>query len=371
VIDAYVGSSLYEVIDEHRLGLTLATALALYLWWRVRRGTWTLWRDDPVRAQVVGGALMFSALIHLGLVLGHEPSGYSPVYLGGTLLPTYALWRLRSGRRWLRTARITFTVLIIGYAVVSISEPPDSVGLTTKLIELTGLAAALRPEIDRGRRALGASLVTGLVAVVISLGGWIGAFAAGDGGHHLGETPPPGVLLPPGQDRDPTAAELANARELYRDTVRALAPYEDPDYAVAHGYDLTGLAGIDHHADNVAKRHDGHILDPDHPETLVYAVAASGKPVLLGAMFQMDEVGQLGPAVGGPLTVWHGHDHICFGAPGMLAGLTSPFGLCPLGAITMPVTNEMLHVWTVPGLDEENWFGDIPEEWLADHLADR
>ena len=371
VVDSYVGSSLYEIIDEHRLAMALGLGLILYVWWRTRNRSWTLWRDEPVRTQVIGATLALSTLIHAGLVFGHELSGFTAIYVAGAALPAHALWRLMSGRAWLRTARVTFALLIIGYALISISEPPDSAGITTKLVELLGLAAALRPEFDRGRRALGASLATAFAAVVIALGGWIGAAAAGDGGHHLGETPPPGVLLPPGEDREPTAEERAYARDLHAQTVRALAPYEDVAHAAAKGYDVADMRGIDHHADNPSKLGDEHIFDPEHPETLVYAVAPSGEPVLLGAMFQMDDVGELGPAVGGPLTVWHGHDHVCFGVPGILAGLTSPMGTCPLGSVTIPVTNEMLHVWTVPGLSEDDWFGDIPEDWLLDYLADK
>ena len=29
-------------------------------------------------------------------------------------------------------------------------------------------------------------------------------------------------------------------------------------------------------------------------------------------MYEMDEIGTAGPAIGGPLTVWHAHDHVCF-----------------------------------------------------------
>jgi hypothetical protein len=85
-------------------------------------------------------------------------------------------------------------------------------------------------------------------------------------------------------------------------------------------------------------------------------------------MFEMPVVGDPGPAVGGPLTVWHAHDHVCVSLlPPTLSGLVSPFGTCPVGSLTIPVTEEMLHVWTVPGAP--NRFGDLDEDWRKRYLA--
>ncbi|MBT8197729.1 MAG: hypothetical protein KJO84_04415, partial [Acidimicrobiia bacterium] len=215
-------------------------------------------------------------------------------------------------------------------------------------------------------RRLGASSAVVALVVAVAFGSWIGAFSTG-GGHHLGDTPAPGVLLPAGDDRDPTPAEVRAAADLHAATAAAIARYADPAAAAADGYDVGTIRGRDHHATNAAYENDDFILDPTRPETLVYAEGRSG-PVLLGAMFSMPEIGHPGPAVGGPLTVWHAHDHVCFSlTPVAIAGLTSPFGQCPLGSITMPVTNEMIHVWVLPGVPEP--FGDIEDEWLDDYLA--
>ncbi len=373
VVDAYVGSAMYEVIEEHQLALLMALALPLVVWglrrWRPHRLT----RLDALQPleRMLAWILVLSATIHAGLALGHEPSGFSLLYIGGTIAPWLALRRMLAGEPWKRTVRLVLLGLTIGYAVVSFSEPPDSFGLATKLLELTGLAIALRPAVETRWRAMGASVGTFLVAIVVSLGGWVGAMSAGDGGHHLGATPPPGVLLPPGEDRPPTAAERAAAEVLYHETAHSLERFADPAAAAAAGYQVDGMSAFEGHADNPAYQHDGRVLDPDHPETLVYSRAASGEWVLLGAMYQTDEIGDVGPAVGGPLTVWHAHDHVCISLPIGLSGLTSPFGLCPLGSITIPVTNEMLHVWTLPGLDAGEVFGDIDEERLAAYLAER
>ena len=65
------------------------------------------------------------------------------------------------------------------------------------------------------------------------------------------------------------------------------------------GYAVDGMRGNSFHADNPAFKNDDVYFDPERPETLVYAVADSGEPVLLGAMFQMDGIGQPGPASAG------------------------------------------------------------------------
>ena len=59
---------------------------------------------------------------------------------------------------------------------------------------------------------------------------------------------------------------------------------------------------------------------------------------------------------------------MCFSlTPPALVGLTSPFGYCPAGSVTIPVTNEMIHLWTLPGVPDE--FGDLEDSWLTEYLA--
>jgi hypothetical protein len=127
------------------------------------------------------------------------------------------------------------------------------------------------------------------------------------------------------------------------------------------------MHGLDFHADNPAYGEDGRILDPERPETLVFAVAPDGRPVLLGAMFSMRDRSEPGPAVGGPLTVWHAHERICLGlVPPGPAGIRSPLGACPVGSIEIPITPEMIHVWTAPGAPTR--FGDLDGVWLEAYL---
>ena len=188
-------------------------------------------------------------------------------------------------------------------------------------------------------------------------------------GHHVhaGSVAPPGTILPLVPEREPTAAERAAAADLVTAARVALARYADPAVAAADGYRVKGLAGLDFHAGNPAHENDDRVLDPAHPETLVYAVAPDGRPVLMGAMFMMPKIGTPGPTIGGPLTVWHAHQHVCFSlTPPGLAGLLSPLGMCPLGTIDVPLTAEMIHIWIVPGAPEP--FGDLDEAWKRAYL---
>lgn len=377
--DSYLGSPMYDVVGVHAPALIAVAVLAVWFlvvrrrvkreglatapaWYRRYR-----WLDVSQRTQawLVAG----SAAAHLALVPTHLDSFYAVLFLVDGLLQAWLVRGLIRNGTWSRWLRPILAASLVGYAFSSFTgEAPDQVGMLVKLAELTALALAVHPtgRLARIRMATGHLTLT----VVVGAGAWIGAMAAGDGGHHLGETPPPGVLLPPGEDRDPTPGEQAAADRLHADVVAAISRYDDIDLAAAAGYAVDGIAGVDFHADNDALKDDAHILDPERPETLVYAVGASGEPVLLGAMFQMDHIGQRGPAPAGPLMVWHGHDHICLSPlPPFLAGMTGPYGVCPLGSLTMPITNEMLHVWTVPGAPDP--FGELDEEWLADYLASR
>lgn len=370
---SYIGSPMYRIVDEHAPAVVLLAAMVIAFWWLRRRDSAAL---DPYHGlspvqRMLAWLLGVTGVAHIGLMFSHAPSMFTLMYLAGGLAAVYVLRRLLAGRPWRRVTVVVMLGLILGYAGSLVAgDSPDQLGLVVKLVELTALFIALRPRVNTGVRRFAPAATGVVVALTISLTGWAGAFSSGSGGHHFGETPAPGTLLPTGTDRPPTALESAQASALVRDLRSAIARYDDPEVARADGYDVDGLAGSNFHAENEAYKSDGSYLDPERPEALIYGVAASGVPVLLGALFQMDEIGQPGPAIGGPLTVWHAHDRVCFGvAPPALAGLTSPFGQCPLGSITMPVTNEMLHVWTLPGVGDV--YGDVDDEWLNEYLASR
>lgn len=374
-VDDYLGSPMYAVIEEHALAFVMALAALAGTWLVGKlagRGVgWAARLVSPYsklssEQRFLTWMLGLAGLIHLALIPGHEPSMWTAGYLtvGGA-----ELYLARLAYRGVTRRRLTKVVLlasIVGYTVTGFAGVvPDQLGLATKLVELAAYATLLQPATSgRVRRFVSTSgLVT--LTILVGFGAWVGAFS-GDGGHHLGETAGPGTLIPVGEDRPPTAHEQHEAEMLFLATQRATAKYRDPAVAAADGYDVANIKGLDHHAANPAYQSDGRILDPTRPENLIYAVGPDG-PVLVGVMYEAEELGRPGPAVGGPLTVWHGHDHICFSlTPPALAGLTSPFGVCPAGSITMPITGEMLHVFVLPEAPDR--FGHLDEDWLTAYL---
>jgi hypothetical protein len=368
------GSPLYQIASDHAAGLIALAAFAIG-WWllRDRRHAARLAPIDSLLAWL----LLSSAAIHAGLVVGHgdHASLAVPFAIDAILLAFVARRVLRGGR----VGRLGVAVLvgsIVAYWFAMGTEPPDQVGVATKLGEILALAIAIRPRTGTRRlRAMATSIAVTVLVVGTGASSWIGAFRAGAGepgavaGHHVhsGHTSPPGVVMPAIPARDATPAERAAANDLVQRARVALARYADPAVAAADGFKVDGLAGIDFHAQNPAYESDGRILDPEHPETLVYAVAPNGRPVLMGAMFMMPKIGDPGPAVGGPLTVWHAHEHVCISyLPPGLAGLLSPLGMCPVGTIELPLTAEMIHIWIVPGAPEP--IGDLDDAWKRAYL---
>lgn len=365
----YISSPLYTVLDDHKVALLAVLLLPAALWLLRRLGNRVAMAAtnlEPLH-RFLFWMLAMSAAVHAGLVIGHKPSGLSILFLADAALLSVAAAKLATGHRWRRFTRLVLGGSIAAFVISSVAgEPPDEVALATKLIELTALSIALMPADGSGVRRFRSSLAVVAAVLVVGISSWAGAFGASNGGHHVGEVPEPGVLLPVGEARDATDAEIAAAYDFHNHTVAGVARFADPSVAAAAGYAVDGIAGLDFHASNEAYKHDGRVLDPERPENLIYAASPDG-PVLVGVMYEMEEIGIAGPVIGGPLTVWHAHNQVCFGVvPPALAGLRSPFGSCPVGSITMPVTGEMLHVFVVPGAPDR--FGHLDEQWLTAYL---
>jgi hypothetical protein len=261
---------------------------------------------------------------------------------------------------------------LLGYLFVITAggEEPDQVGILTALDELMVLGIAMTGPADRRLARLAASTGTVAGVVLVGLVIWIGSFVAhqhtdldadlttaGEGrpavevphddGHEHGHAAraQAGVIMRAMAGHHPTAEQVRAADELAKATSAGIARYADLDAALADGYKPSGaLAGTDVHLENKAYDTEAHILDPAHPQGLVYVVT-DGKATLLGAVFRMPEAGRPGPEPGAAITRWHAHN-ICLGPLPPGAGLVSPFGGCPAlsFAATMP---EMMHVWTV------------------------
>jgi hypothetical protein len=378
---ATVGSPMYDMDPSHGLGVAAVALLPVVVWLARRLGDQRVERIaagyDALRPihQLAFWLLAATSAAHLGLAVGHGTPALRLLFLVDAVLLAECARRLAQGRRWRPLAGALLLGSIVAYwAAVLGGEAPDQVGLATKLIEITALAIVLRPA-DARRRTRGwfASACTIAVVVLTASTAWAGAFGAAGGvgahahDHGAGAVPGPGTVLPATHAVEPTPEQLDAAADLHDETVAALARYADPAVAAADGYEVAGIAGLDYHASNETYQHDGRILDPERPETLVYAAGPSG-PVLLGAMFQMPGFGEAGPAIGGPLTVWHGHEQICFSlVPPGLTGIVSPLGGCPVGSLAIPRTVEMMHVWTAPGAPQP--FGDLDDAWRAAYVA--
>ena len=143
-----------------------------------------------------------------------------------------------------------------------------------------------------------------------------------------------------------TPAQQARAENLIAITLIRLPHFADYRVAEADGFASIGdgFTG-DEHFINTRYFDDGRILDPDHPESLVYDTR-SGKRVLESAMFMMapDDSWADIPDVGGPLTQWHIHNNLCFTTTGRVAGLTNGSGGCDAPLVKGPET-PMIHVW--------------------------
>jgi hypothetical protein len=148
-----------------------------------------------------------------------------------------------------------------------------------------------------------------------------------------------------------TPEQQARAENLVAVTLVRLPQWSDPAVAEAAGFYTIGdgATGFEHLI-NWEYIDDGKILDPDHPEALVYATS-SGKRVLESAMYMLPPGSTLDtvPDVGGALTQWHIHDNLCFTNDPVsphVAGLTNGNGECRAPLVKLePVP--MIHVWIV------------------------
>ena len=338
---------MYDLAPGHLPGLIggfVALPLAMFA---VRRSRWH--RASPTTVQIAAVLMAVSGAVHLALIPHHLSS--SPVtsalfFFNGVAfvgLAAVVAWR------WWRTASALLIVLtVLGYVVYigAQLESSDQVGIATKLVELTALGMILVPttgESRRTHRALRWSVLgAALPALMVTLASvvWISDLAHPNATHvHAGALLQKTNLVP-------TPQQQAAATDLYEQTAAAIEPYKDSHNAWAAGYRPNGSTTMPStHWINNAYVNGGYVLDPHHPQGLVYANSHHG-PVLLGAMFQMKSIGVFGPDPGGPLTAWHQHQNVCFTPFGLEFSLMTPFSTCPLGAIDFSAP-AMLHVWIV------------------------
>lgn len=168
-------------------------------------------------------------------------------------------------------------------------------------------------------------------------------------------------LLPPG---DWTEEQRHHLLDLIDRTEEALpAGFADVDTAIAAGFHDFGVTvgGYAHFINN-AWIDDEHIVDPAHPESLVYRVSwdeATQEPTheLVAAMFMLPSHhdGSSIPAELAWLPGWHTHADVCVTDDLTFAGLSSG-GTCTSGR---PFDKPpMMHVW-ITEYECDHRFGGI------------
>jgi len=145
--------------------------------------------------------------------------------------------------------------------------------------------------------------------------------------------------LPTGTPEQQAAANL-----LWQQTGAATRRYRSLTAARSDGYIAYNPIGqLLVHYVKPEYMQDGRVLDPQHVESLVYENTLRG-PVLVAAMYSLEDPNAAPPDVAGELTPWHRHDDLCFTPGGEVVGAAPG---CPAGSATY-FTPWMLHVWLVP-----------------------
>jgi hypothetical protein len=337
---------MFDIAPDHAIGLyagLLALPIAL-----IALRLMPARRSVPGTVQAAAVLMTMAGAIHLGLVSTHLEEPITAALFVGNGVAYIAVAAAFAWKWWRPAASALLIATLLGYLVFIAAgfDKPDQVALATKLLELTALGLVLVPvrgeARPRDRAWYWAALATGLPLLTVFSGAtiWGVDLSTADARHvHVG------AVLQATNDV-PTPQQESAAAQLYAVTRNAIAPYEDWRKAWAAGYRPGGPANMPStHWMNDAYTKAGYVMDPNRPQGLVYANTRRG-PVLLGAMFQMQHIGQFGPDPGGPLTAWHQHENICITPLGFEFSLMTPFAVCPFGAIDISVP-PMLHVWIV------------------------
>ena len=361
---------MYDTASEHAPAIAAAILLLVVLWLIPRtlsmlanRGIqWAVAPVDVYRraaaiTKLAAGLMLLTGAIHLALIPSHEGAtgflfvidglGFMALGVAAFLTP----WWRRPAALWLVSTIVAYVIWIIaGW------ETPDQIGIACKLIELValGLVLRLRPA---GRRTwprrIWRAVAFPMLVSLATLGIWIGGLVHPDALHaHAGALLQPVATVA-------TPDQGVAATRLLTDTRASIARYRDPAAAIAAGFKPGPASSAEplRHFENPANAKI--ILDPNHPQALVYAQTKHGLQ-LIGAMYQMPRAGQWGPDPGGPLTQWHQHEGICFSPFRFEFSFETPFWTCPLGSTSI-TTPPMLHVWIIDNGTQGPFAADLDQ----------
>lgn len=362
--------------------------------------------EDPIETQVVPGgppigrdytiaALALLSLaagfLHAAVIDSHRGHGIASQTFAGIAIfqvAWAALAMARPKRGILALGLVGNAAVVIGYVFsrsVGIGfingfqdvEPikfTDGVTTALEVLLVLGAGALL---VAPGRRVwtegrLGAASLGALGLAVALVGvpatAQAGSFhdhgqtvsaAGASGGHahsHGGTASPSGGATYAENYKNATPEQRAAADKLLADTEAGLWQWNDEAKVEAAGFRSIGdgVTGTEHLV-NWNWINDDTVLDPNHPESLVFRVTPRGR-VLEAAMYILPQTTKDAdiPDVGGTITQWHVHGDLCFsnersvnGAPQRrVVGVTGVGGPCGFGE-NLP-TAPMLHVWVVP-----------------------
>ncbi|MGH9085056.1 MAG: hypothetical protein ACRDYW_06350 [Acidimicrobiales bacterium] len=335
---------------------------------------------------VAGGASLGAGAIHaaaIGVHSEHRQAVVAFTIVAAVQLAFGAMALARPGRLVLALGALANLGILGGWALAKVNGIGFVDGLDTKEaiqtadglaagLAVVAVVASLSAAARLGpSRLTGSPLLVGGTAVLVASLAVPGMLAAGSHAHDEGVThgheasaephddgaepavvPPkpfdPALPIDLGGVPGVTPQQQAAAENLLAVTLLRLPRFADPAFAETNGFVSIGdgLLGHEHYL-SLANMTDGHILDPDLPESLVYDTSVSPKR-LVAAMFMLNPGDTLDdvPELGGKLTQWHVHDNLCF-AGAQVAGLTRADGTCRPGT-TKGQETPMIHVWIEP-----------------------